>query len=78
MPYPARVPAPRSDEQIGNALADYPAGNAGKGIFRFADLLDANENLGTILDFNSVDDTIQLERVSPTGLAAGYFVMICS
>ncbi|MDO9226838.1 MAG: calcium-binding protein [Pseudomonadota bacterium] len=40
---------------------DQLSGGAGKDIFRFADLLDSSENLDTILDFNSADDTIQLE-----------------
>ncbi len=50
-----------NDILIGGLGNDVLTGGAGKDLFRFADLLDANENLDTILDFNSKDDTIQLD-----------------
>jgi len=51
-----------NDTLIGGAGNDTLTGGAGADIFRFETVLNASNNRDTILDFASIDDTIQLEN----------------
>ena len=70
-----------NDTLAGGLGNDTVTGGNGNDIFRFATALDANSNLDSVIDFNVVDDSFQLENgiftsLTQTGtLTVGLFVI---